>query len=159
MSRTASAPDPSAARRPAPISARAWDGSRWAVSATPYRKTAMAGTTVDTAAATPDDLLALAGAVMAEPHVLPPGLWQHAAALLARRALEGALAAMWRETAPGVEDCPARFQLLCLPAYLDDADVAGRASHVWWSLDNACRHRPYELEPTAVELRGWLETV
>jgi hypothetical protein len=39
---------------------------------------------------------------------------------LTRRALEAALDDLWRRRAPGVEKCPFRAQLLCLPAYLQD---------------------------------------
>ena len=104
------------------------------------------------------ELLEWADNALSDGDGLPPGVWQHAAALLARRSLERALDEMWRTRAPGLEARPARYQLLCLPAYVD-ADLAGRTSHVWWSLNNASRHHPYELAPTASELRGWLATV
>ena len=107
----------------------------------------------------PDELLAWADAVMSGAIALPAGLWQHTAALLARQALGQSLDRLWKARAPGLEDRPARFQLLCLPSFLEDADLAGRASHVWWSLTNACHHHPYNLAPTAAELRGWLGTV
>src|SRR6266568_3368960 len=91
---------------------------------------------------TPTELLTWADAVMAGDDALPVGLWQPAAALLARQALDQALTGLWQARAPGLEDRPARVQLLCLPTYLDDTDLAGRASHVWWSLSNACHNHP-----------------
>jgi hypothetical protein len=111
------------------------------------------------AEATPGELLSWAGAAMAEGDGLPAGVWQYATALLARQALDLALAEMWKARAPGLERRPAHVQLLCLPSYLDDRELAGRASLVWWSLTGASHHHPYELAPTAAELRGWLETV
>jgi hypothetical protein len=52
-----------------------------------------------------------------------------------------------------------RCQLLCLPTYVQDAEVAGRAAHAWDGLTQACHHHPYELPPTAEELSRWLNAV
>ena len=64
---------------------------------------------------------------------------------------------MWKARAPDVAGRSVRVQLICLRTYLDNADLAGRAGHVWWNLTNACHHHQYQLAPTAAELRGWLE--
>jgi hypothetical protein len=87
------------------------------------------------------------------------GLWPRATALLARQALEGALDDFWRKRSPGVEHCSMKAQLLCLPHYLGDEELAERVSYAWAGLSGACHQHPYELPPTSVELLGWLGTV
>ena len=88
------------------------------------------------------------------------GIWPRATALLARQALEAALDDLWRLRAPGLEQCSARAQLLCLPFYLrSDEDLAERAYYTWAGLSRACHQHPYELPPTSSELLGWLHTV
>jgi len=103
------------------------------------------------------DLLAWADAVMVGSDDLPAGLWQQATALLGRQALEHALDRLWASRAPELQGTPARVQLLCLASYVGDPDLVGRVNTVWWNLTNACHHHLYELAPTAVELRRWLE--
>lgn len=87
------------------------------------------------------------------------GLWPRATALLARQALEGALDDFWKVRAPGIEQCSMKAQLLCLPHYLRDEELAERASYAWAGLSRACHQHPYELPPTSAELLGWLGTV
>jgi hypothetical protein len=88
------------------------------------------------------------------------GLWPRATALLARQALELALHRLWRRDAPGIAECPARAQLLCLPAYLRGRDgLAQRVSYAWAGLSRACHVHAYELPPTATELTGWISVV
>jgi hypothetical protein len=86
------------------------------------------------------------------------GLWPRATALLARQAIESALAEFWRLRAPGVEKCPTRAQLLCLAHYLGDEVLAERVSYAWAGLSHACHQHPYELPPTSNELEAWLAT-
>jgi hypothetical protein len=87
------------------------------------------------------------------------GLWPRAAVLLQRQALEVALKTFWSLKAPGVEECSARAQLLCLGAYLADDGVARRAHHVWTALSRAAHFHPYELPPTREELLVWRDVV
>jgi len=87
------------------------------------------------------------------------GLWPRAAVLLARQALEVALKTYWSFVAPGLEECSARSQLLCLGQYLGDQPLAGRAHQTWTALSRASHHHPYELPPTQDELRSVCETV
>ncbi len=87
------------------------------------------------------------------------GLWPRAAALLARQALEVAMARLWDATAPGLERTPGRCQLLCLGDMLNDRPLGGRVMLTWNVLSSACHHRVYELPPTATELNASLETV
>jgi hypothetical protein len=88
------------------------------------------------------------------------GIWPRATALLARQALEAALDDLWILRAPGVEQCSAHAQLLCLPYYLTGDDkLAEGVSYTWAGLSHAVHHHLYELPPTSAELREWLTTV
>ena len=80
------------------------------------------------------------------------GLWPRAAVLLQRQALEVALKTYWSLKAPGVEECSARAQLLCLGTYLRDESIARRAHQAWTALSRAAHFHPYELPPTREEL-------
>jgi hypothetical protein len=53
----------------------------------------------------------------------------------------------------------ARAQLLCLPEYLGDDEVAEAAAHTWGWLSNVCLHRSYEVAPTSGELDGAVQAV
>jgi hypothetical protein len=108
---------------------------------------------------TPAELLDAARTMVTRPRSGTAGLWSRAAVLLGRQALEAALDELWSKQAPGVERASTRCQLLCLPSYLPDRQLAGRAAHAWAALTRACHHHPYELPPTAEELDGWLDTV
>ena len=87
------------------------------------------------------------------------GLWPRASALLACRALEFTVNQLWERRTLDLQGCSMRVQLICLRTYLGDADLAARAGHAWSALSRACHHHPYELAPTAEELRGWLSVV
>ena len=107
---------------------------------------------------TPDELLAAAKDLMQRPDTLIAGIWPRAAALLARQALEAAMADLWASQPQAAEmsSHSMRSQLLCLTAYLDPGP-AGRAAYVFAALSHACHYHPYELAPTAAELTGWLD--
>jgi hypothetical protein len=107
----------------------------------------------------PRELLSLAGRLVgqADPHTA--GLWPRAAALLGCRAVEVAAQRLWSRSKVDLHGCSMRVQLVCLRLYLGDPDLAFRASHAWAALRRACHHHPYELAPTAGELRGWLSVV
>ena len=105
------------------------------------------------------ELVARARQLLERPDAMTAGIWPRATALLARQALEAALAELWHARAPGVEKCSARAQLLCLPYYLRDEALAERVSYTWAGLSRACHQHPYELPPTSAELAAWLETV
>jgi hypothetical protein len=104
------------------------------------------------------DLLDEADRLLRDPVRGTRGLWPRTVALLARLALEQAIDELWRHREPGLADCSMRAQLLCLPSYVD-ADTAGDAAATWSALSRAVHHHAYELAPSAVELRGWLESV
>jgi hypothetical protein len=102
------------------------------------------------------DLVKEARALLERADPSTAGLWPRATALLARQAIERALAELWRVRAPGVEKCSARAQLLCLPIYLVDDPLAERVSFAWSALSRGCHQHPYELPPTAAELTALL---
>jgi hypothetical protein len=108
---------------------------------------------------TPEELLSAAREIMGRADPVTTGLWPRAAALLGRQALEAALEDLWRRKRVNLARCPGRIQLLCLPTYLGDAALAGRAAHAWAALSHACHYRAYDLAPTASELDGWLQVV
>ncbi len=104
------------------------------------------------------ELLHGADLLLTDPHASSAGVWPRASALLARQALETALWELWLLRAPGMEWCSAQAQLLCLPEYVRDREVAERAAHAWTSLSRICHNHAYELLPTAAELRVLLDT-
>ena len=59
------------------------------------------------------------------------GVWPRAVAFLTRQALEDAMGWLWLVHAPGVEECSAHAQLLCLRSYLGDEELAEEADHVY----------------------------
>jgi hypothetical protein len=95
---------------------------------------------------------------MQRPGASLDGIWPRAAALLARQALEAAMAELWaahRQTA-GLPAATLRSQELCLTAYLDPA-AASRITYLLAALSHACHYHPYELAPIAAELTSWLD--
>src|SRR5260370_41186983 len=105
---------------------------------------------------TPDQLLDSARDLMQRPGASLDGIWPRAAALLARQALEAAMAELWaanRQSA-GLSAATMRSQELCLTAYLDPA-TASRITYLLAALSRACHYHPYELAPPAAELTGW----
>jgi hypothetical protein len=106
---------------------------------------------------TAEELLAAARRLIERPDAATAGVWPRAAALLARQALELALAGLWaaRPAAAGLDGSSMRSQLLCLTAYLD-ADTATRAAYLYAALSRACHYHLYELAPTATELTRWI---
>lgn len=105
------------------------------------------------------DLLDNAHHVMSRTDVGLEGVWPRAAALLGRQALEESLDAFWERTLPGMTKANYATRLACLPQYLKDKEVADGVKVAWSALSRACHHHPYELAPTADELRRWLERV
>jgi hypothetical protein len=107
---------------------------------------------------TPDELLAAAARLVQRPDATTAGIWPRAAALLARQALELAMAAIWaaKPQTADLSSAPMRSQLVCLTAYLDP-DTAARVAYLIAALSHACHYHQYELAPTAAELTGWLD--
>jgi hypothetical protein len=100
----------------------------------------------------PHALLAEAQRLLDEASTGTVSVWSRAAPLLARQALEEALARYWRRTAPSVEHLPMRAQLSCLRAYLSPPSLVADVTFTWHALSRATHHHPYELDPTRDEL-------
>ena len=103
--------------------------------------------------------LDLAEAFLRTPLPVMRGRWPKVVALLTRQALEEAMDELWAERLPAMATTSARAQLLCLPEYLGDEEVAEDASHTWGWLSNVCHHRSYELGPTGTELAAATRSV
>ena len=108
---------------------------------------------------TPQDLLETARELLSRSDAKAKGIWPRAAAFLCRQALEASLERFWQARLPGMEAVSKRAQFACLATYMDDDELAGRAGYTWSALSNACHHHTYEIAPTDVELRGWIELV
>jgi len=108
---------------------------------------------------TPSELLAAAMRLLDRPDAGNAGIWPRAAALLARQALEQGLDAYWRAKGLKLAAIGTKPQLICLAGYLPDPQIAGRASHAWSSLTQACHHHPYELATGHLELRALVSDV
>lgn len=104
------------------------------------------------------ELIDGADRLLSDPRSVAAGVWPRAAALLARQAIETALFEFWLVRAPGLEWCSTHAQLLCLPDYVRDREIAESASYAWTRLSRICHHHPYELLPTAAELRELVDT-
>ena len=109
---------------------------------------------------TPDALIAAAEDLIRRPDATSAGVWPRASALLARQALEDALALQWQVRPQTAElgSCSMRSQLACLATYLDPI-TARQVAYTWAALSNACHYHSYELGPTAAELKGWIANV
>jgi hypothetical protein len=103
--------------------------------------------------------LGLAEALLRTPLPVMRGRWPRVVALLTRQSLEEAIDELWTARLPPMAATTARAQLLCLPEYLGDDEVAEAAAHTWGWLSNVCHHRSYEVAPTSVELEGAVRTV
>ena len=84
--------------------------------------------------------------------VATQGLWARAAAVLGRQALEAKILSL---IADGFADCSMRAQLLVLEERVGRTR-AGELAFVYGSLSEACHYHPYQPDPVACELRGWI---
>ena len=102
-------------------------------------------------------LLRESRALLAHPPSAQPGLWERAAILLARQALEGALDDFWRARSPDLLYASMRAQLLCLGALMNNERDAADVDQVWGVLSNACHFDAYQTTPGAAEVQVWLD--
>lgn len=107
---------------------------------------------------TPQQLAAGARKAL-EPAAAWGAAWPRAAAYLARQALEDAVESTWHGPEIAMRSANRGAQLVSLPFYLGDPDLARRVRQCWHSLSHACHAHPYELSPTVAELTGWLDVV
>ena len=104
----------------------------------------------------PSELLSVAEGLVTGGDTARTAGWPRTAAALGRQAIEETLRQYWQLSEPGMERCSAHAQLLCLRVYLDNTGLVRATGAAWSDLSRACHHHPYELNPTAVELRAWL---
>jgi hypothetical protein len=106
-----------------------------------------------------EQLLACAREVMHQPDAGWRSLWPLAAANLTRQALEAGVDRVWTGPRAGMVDACQKAQMVCLPTFLGDRRLAGDVYTAWCALSNACHAHPYDLAPTAAELRDWTAVV
>ena len=106
---------------------------------------------------TPVEILAAADALAKPGRRSRAYGWPRVVAVLARHAIEETLRQYWALREPGMERCTWHAQLLCLAVYLSNRDLARATAAAWSDLSRACHHHPYELAPTANELRALLD--
>ncbi len=102
------------------------------------------------------ELLREARSLLDDPPSAQPGLWERAAILLARQALEEALDDFWRARAPDLLHASMRAQLLCLGALMNNERAAADVDQLWGALSNACHFNPYETNLSGAEVHAWL---
>ena len=86
------------------------------------------------------------------------GLWPRTVARLTRLALERATDSYWSRTRPEMIRCPMTLRLLMLESVLSRPG-ARKVFLIWSRLSNATHPHPYDLAPTAGELRRWHDEV
>ena len=107
-----------------------------------------------------EELLAQADRLLRDGGSDARGWWPRTAAFLIRAALEEELRAFWDRAEPGTEDASMRAQLLVLAGMTRPGrETARDVAAAWHALSRACHHHPYELAPTAAELRTWHSAV
>ena len=106
---------------------------------------------------TPSQLLADAKVVEAQPSAVPTATWGRAVAVLARQAMERALTDFWQRTDPEMaRSRNQRASFLCLRNHLPQK-AATDAYYSWTVLSRACHFNGYDLEPSAAEVRAWID--
>ena len=104
---------------------------------------------------TPAYMLEEAGRLLDTPTRETVSGWPRAVAVLARMALESALAGCWATRPGDLQRLDMRAQINCARVYLG-RELAGEISIAWHGLSRATHHHPYELDPTSEELRSLL---
>lgn len=85
-----------------------------------------------------------------------PGLFQRAAVLLARQALESSLRVFWVQHSPDLQRVSTRAQLAGLAVFLAAGPTAGDAAQLWNALSRACHYDDNYLSPSPTEVEDWL---
>ena len=85
-----------------------------------------------------------------------PGLWERAAILLARQALEEALDDFWRARSPDLLHASMRAQLLCLGEIMRNHHDAAQVAQLWGALSDACHFSAVQPTPAAAQVHAWL---
>lgn len=82
------------------------------------------------------------------------GMWARTAARLMRLSLERAVDRHWHRVRPELLECNTTMRILMLESALGRG-AARNAFALWSRLSDATHPHPYELAPTAAELRRW----
>ena len=96
-------------------------------------------------------------ALLDQPPSAAPGLWERAAVLLARQALEEALDRFWASRSPDLRQASMRAQLLCLGVLMNNERDAADVDQLWGVLSDTCHFDACALTPGASEVRVWLD--
>ena len=107
----------------------------------------------------PAVLITSARLTIGEKAVLWGASWPRASAFLARQGLESAVGLLWTGDLATMNDASFADQLVCLPLFLGDVELARDVRYTWKALSAACHAHSYELAPTLGELEGWIDTV
>ena len=103
------------------------------------------------------ELLREARTLLDHPPSTQPGLWERAAILLVRQALEEALDDFWRARAPDLLHASMRAQLLCLGTLMRNDRDAADIAQLWSTLSDACHFDACYPTPSAHEIHVWLD--
>jgi hypothetical protein len=98
-----------------------------------------------------------ARALLESPPSTHPGLWERAATLLARQALEEALDGFWHARSPDLLHASMRAQLLCLGPLMNNDRDAARVAQLWGALSDACHFNALQPTPSLSEVQTWLD--
>lgn len=103
------------------------------------------------------DLLRESRALLDRPPSAAPDLWERAAVLLARQALEEALDRFWASRSPDLLQASMRAQLLCLGTVMNNECDAANVDQLWGALSDACHFDACAPTPGAAEIHAWLD--
>ena len=103
------------------------------------------------------ELLREARALLDHPPSSAPDLWERAAVLLARQALEEALDRFWASRSPDLLQASMRAQLLCLGSLMNNERDAADVDQLWSALSDACHFDACAPVPSAEEIHVWLD--
>ena len=108
---------------------------------------------------TPAQMLDVARQVLTGDDLHVGGNRSVVAAVLARRALEGALDEFWGTHLSGITACSSRVQLISLPFYLGNRDLAAEACYAWSALSASCHHAVNALPVSPNEMAHLVDIV
>ena len=103
------------------------------------------------------DLLHESRALLDQPPSTAPGIWERAAVLLARQALEETLDRFWTNRSPDLLQASMRAQLLCLGVLMNNERDAADVDQLWGALSDACHFDACAPAPSAAEIHVWLD--
>lgn len=103
------------------------------------------------------ELLRESRALLDQPPSAAPDLWERAAVLLARQALEEALDRFWASRSRDLLQASMRAQLLCLGSFMNNERDAAEVDQLWSALSDACHFDACAPAPSASEIRVRLD--